>query len=192
MAGASPSGSGPLRPGQSVTLRAGDRLEEGTALPLRFEPGKRVPGAPASGPAWSGVAARRGLVAARALPHAGGGRRGLAPRGHATAHEPARRARGGRGPRGGLRVGAGLGDLRRARRARRVPRRRHHRAPRRCPDAEPRTAAMGGAAASAAARRGPRELRRVQHRAARAAGDAVCRHRRDAPHRSGPASAGRR
>ena len=43
-----------LAPGQSVTLRAGDRLEEGTALPLRFEPGKRVPGAPASGPAWSG------------------------------------------------------------------------------------------------------------------------------------------
>lgn len=42
-----------LAPGQSVTLRAGDRLEEGTALPLRFEPGKRVPGAPASGPAWS-------------------------------------------------------------------------------------------------------------------------------------------
>src|SRR6185369_16690922 len=43
-----------LAPGQSVTLRAGDRLEEGTALPLRFEPGKRVPGAPTSGPAWSG------------------------------------------------------------------------------------------------------------------------------------------
>ena len=43
-----------LAPGQSVTLRAGDRLEEGTALPLRFEPGKRVPGAPASGPTWSG------------------------------------------------------------------------------------------------------------------------------------------
>jgi hypothetical protein len=43
-----------LAPGQSVTLRAGDRLEEGTALRLRFEPGKRVPGAPASGPAWSG------------------------------------------------------------------------------------------------------------------------------------------
>ena len=42
-----------LAPGQSVTLRAGDRLEEGTALPLRFESGKRVPGAPASGPAWS-------------------------------------------------------------------------------------------------------------------------------------------
>jgi hypothetical protein len=42
-----------LAPGQSVTLRAGDRLEEGTTLPLQFEPGKRVPGAPASGPAWS-------------------------------------------------------------------------------------------------------------------------------------------
>ena len=161
-----------LAPGQSVTLRAGDRLDEGTALPLRFEAGQARAGRAGVGPGVVRVAARRGLAAARALRHAGGGWRGPAARGHATAHEPARRARGRRRPRGGLRVGAGLGDLRRARRARRVPRRRHHRAPRRSPDAEPRTAAMDGGAAGAAARRGPRELRRVQHRAARAAGGA--------------------
>ena len=42
-----------LSPGQSVTLRTGDRLEAPTAIPLRFEAGKRVPGAPPSGMAWA-------------------------------------------------------------------------------------------------------------------------------------------
>ncbi|HEV8441249.1 MAG TPA: hypothetical protein VGT40_24435 [Methylomirabilota bacterium] len=42
-----------LAPGQSVTLRAGDRLYPGPALRLRFEADKRVPGAPASGIAWA-------------------------------------------------------------------------------------------------------------------------------------------
>ena len=42
-----------LAPGQSVTFRAGDRLLEPLALPLRFEAGKRVPGAPPSGAAWA-------------------------------------------------------------------------------------------------------------------------------------------
>lgn len=42
-----------LRPGQSVTLRPGDEIERGSPLRLRFEAGKRVPGAPASGVAWA-------------------------------------------------------------------------------------------------------------------------------------------
>jgi len=43
-----------LAPGQSVTFRTGDRLEIDADTPLRFEAGKRVPGAPASGMAWAG------------------------------------------------------------------------------------------------------------------------------------------
>jgi hypothetical protein len=42
-----------LEAGQSVVLRPGDQLLRDPALPLRLEPGKRVPGAPASGPAWA-------------------------------------------------------------------------------------------------------------------------------------------
>jgi hypothetical protein len=42
-----------MSPGQSVTLRPGDRLEAGSALKLRFEAGRRVPGAPVSGAAWA-------------------------------------------------------------------------------------------------------------------------------------------
>jgi hypothetical protein len=43
-----------LAPGQSVTFRTGDRLEIDASTPLRFEAGKRVPGAPTSGMAWAG------------------------------------------------------------------------------------------------------------------------------------------
>jgi hypothetical protein len=55
-----------MRPGQSVTLRAGDRLEAGGDVRVRFEAGRRVPGAPVSGAAWAGagapdLAARFGL-----------------------------------------------------------------------------------------------------------------------------------
>ena len=50
----------------------------GTALPLRFEPGKRVPGAPASGPAWSGWPRADGWPRLGLCAHAGGGWRGLA------------------------------------------------------------------------------------------------------------------
>ena len=178
------------RPVRHAARRRSARGRDGAAPALRT--GQARAGRAGIGPGVVRVAARRWLAAARALPHAGGGWRGLAPRGHAAANEPARRARGRRGPGGGLCMGAGLGDLRHARRARRVPRRRHHRAPRRCPDAEPGTAAMDGGAASAAARRGPRELRRVQHRAARAAGAAVCRRRRDAATALGTGVSGRR
>lgn len=50
-----------LAPGQSVALRAGDELERGTPVRLRFEADKRVPGAPASGAAWSQDGPRRWL-----------------------------------------------------------------------------------------------------------------------------------
>jgi hypothetical protein len=46
-----------LSPGQSVTLRSGDQLRRPAPLPLRFEAGKRVPGAPASGMAWASTLA---------------------------------------------------------------------------------------------------------------------------------------
>ena len=42
-----------LTPGQSVTLRAGDGLRPNPVPRLRFEPDKRVPGAPASGIDWA-------------------------------------------------------------------------------------------------------------------------------------------
>jgi len=42
-----------LAPGQAVTLRPGDQLLRSTALRVRFEAGKRVPGAPPSGIAWA-------------------------------------------------------------------------------------------------------------------------------------------
>jgi hypothetical protein len=42
-----------LGPGQAVTLRPGDEIERGSPVRLRFEAGKRVPGAPASGVAWA-------------------------------------------------------------------------------------------------------------------------------------------
>jgi hypothetical protein len=40
-------------PGQSVTLRPGDRLQVDSTIRLKFEAGKRVPGAPVSGIAWA-------------------------------------------------------------------------------------------------------------------------------------------
>ena len=43
-----------LPAGQSVTLRPGDQLEAAPGTRLRFEAGRRVPGAPASGVAWAG------------------------------------------------------------------------------------------------------------------------------------------
>jgi len=42
-----------LLPGQSVTLRRGDRLQRSSAVRLRFEADKRVPGSPPSGIAWA-------------------------------------------------------------------------------------------------------------------------------------------
>ncbi len=42
-----------LSPGQSVTLRPGDRLQTSSALRVRFEADKRVPGSPPSGIAWA-------------------------------------------------------------------------------------------------------------------------------------------
>ena len=42
-----------LTPGQSVTFRAGDRLQRDSAPRLRFESDKRVPGSPPSGVAWA-------------------------------------------------------------------------------------------------------------------------------------------
>lgn len=42
-----------LSPGQSVTFRAGDRLHRDSALRVRFEADKRVPGSPPSGIAWA-------------------------------------------------------------------------------------------------------------------------------------------
>ncbi|MEX2220437.1 MAG: hypothetical protein WEG40_01445 [Candidatus Rokuibacteriota bacterium] len=50
-----------LAPGQMVTLRAGDQITPGSALRLRFEADKRVPGAPASGMAWAEGRPRRWL-----------------------------------------------------------------------------------------------------------------------------------
>ncbi len=47
-----------LTPGQSVTLRPGDEIERTSTLLLRFEAGKRVPGAPPSGVAWAEGRAR--------------------------------------------------------------------------------------------------------------------------------------
>ena len=57
-----------LSPGQSAALRPGDEIERPARLLLRFEAGKRVPGAPASGVAWAAGSARdwwgrAGLVA---------------------------------------------------------------------------------------------------------------------------------
>ncbi len=42
-----------LTAGQSLLLRPGDRLEPTTGVRLRFEGGRRVPGAPASGVGWA-------------------------------------------------------------------------------------------------------------------------------------------
>ena len=51
-----------LAPGQSITFRTGDRLEVDADTPLRFEAGKRVPGAPTR-PAWPGPARLAGTGA---------------------------------------------------------------------------------------------------------------------------------
>jgi len=42
-----------LAPGQSVVLRAGDRLQSGSTARVRFEADKQVPGSPPSGMAWA-------------------------------------------------------------------------------------------------------------------------------------------
>jgi hypothetical protein len=42
-----------LAPGESLPVRAGDELTLAAGATIRFEPGKRVPGAPASGAAWA-------------------------------------------------------------------------------------------------------------------------------------------
>jgi hypothetical protein len=42
-----------LGPGESAVLRPGDELDRSRPLPLRFEAGKRIPGAPASGMVWA-------------------------------------------------------------------------------------------------------------------------------------------
>jgi hypothetical protein len=42
-----------MGPGQSITLRPGDRLEAASGVRVRFEAGRRVPGAPTSGAAWA-------------------------------------------------------------------------------------------------------------------------------------------
>ena len=48
----------PLVAGDALTLRAGDRLDVDPGARVRFEAGKRVPGAPPSGPEWSDPGAR--------------------------------------------------------------------------------------------------------------------------------------
>ncbi len=53
-----------LAPGQSVTFRPGDRIQRSSTARLRFEPDKRVPGAPTSGMSW---AAGRGIDWPRAV-----------------------------------------------------------------------------------------------------------------------------
>jgi hypothetical protein len=42
-----------LEAGQGVTLRPGDRIEADPGLRLRFDAGRRIPGAPVSGMAWA-------------------------------------------------------------------------------------------------------------------------------------------
>jgi hypothetical protein len=42
-----------LAAGEAVTLRPGDELILEAGTPVRFEAGRRIPGAPASGPAWA-------------------------------------------------------------------------------------------------------------------------------------------
>jgi hypothetical protein len=50
-------------PGQPIVLRPGDRLVADTAIPLRFEGGKRIPGAPLSGIDWADRPLRPRLAA---------------------------------------------------------------------------------------------------------------------------------
>src|SRR5688572_12553432 len=52
--------------GETLTLRPGDELTVAAGARLRFEAGRRVPGAPASGVAWAGAPARGPRVLARA------------------------------------------------------------------------------------------------------------------------------
>jgi hypothetical protein len=54
-----------LAAGDAISLRPGDTLTAAAGSRLRFEPGKRVPGAAPSGAAWADAAAR--VPAARAL-----------------------------------------------------------------------------------------------------------------------------
>src|SRR5438477_269780 len=54
-----------LAAGDAISLRPGDTLTASVGSRLRFEPGKRVPGAAPSGAAWADAAAR--VPAARAL-----------------------------------------------------------------------------------------------------------------------------
>lgn len=43
----------PLAAGQSLTVRSGDQVEAAPGIRLKFEAGRRVPGAPSSGVAWT-------------------------------------------------------------------------------------------------------------------------------------------
>jgi hypothetical protein len=79
--------------GEALTLRPGDELGVETGARLRFEAGRRVPGAPASGVAWADGVAR----GPRMLPLAAGAVLTLV--GGALALVPA--ARGGRAAAGG-------------------------------------------------------------------------------------------
>ncbi len=57
-----------LAPGQSVTLRPGDRLQVDHEMRLKFEANKRVPGAPLSGIAWADTSPfPRGVMLIRLL-----------------------------------------------------------------------------------------------------------------------------
>lgn len=58
-----------LRPGESINVRAGDEMTVPAGARIRFEPGRRVPGTPASGIAWAEPRAR--LTARAALESAG-------------------------------------------------------------------------------------------------------------------------
>jgi hypothetical protein len=57
----------PLAAGQSVTLRSGDHLEATPGARVKFEAGRRVPGAPPSGVTWMGSAAPSGSTAFASL-----------------------------------------------------------------------------------------------------------------------------
>jgi hypothetical protein len=85
-----------LESGETLTLRPGDELTVGAGARLRFEAGRRVPGAPASGVAWADAPAR----GPRMLPAALGGLLTLV--GGAVALVPAATRRGARAAAGPL------------------------------------------------------------------------------------------
>jgi hypothetical protein len=57
----------PLAPGDALTLRPGDRLDLAAGLTVRFEAGRRVPGAALSGVAWADPAERTPVAALAAF-----------------------------------------------------------------------------------------------------------------------------